>query len=261
MNALTPRSPGQAMQSAVAPAEPRMSRDLALDVDRMIDPDPAARALRQFDPHAFTPAQREEAAWAAEQYRKLMAPVTRSQLVGWLGAVNAACRNPQDAEDLQVRIQAIGQDCAHLPGACFTAESRRALYAETRFFPSAGDVLAVLEPLAKRMQAKVAALDKIAAPPLGPRTVAEDGRRVPPSAEVVAQVASQVRLMKEDLAARRQDLPGGHEGNPVTPRRLSPAQLADTLREQVGRGGPLAGAAALRLAVLERQMGAARGTA
>ena len=246
MNALTPHAEARTMQSVRPSGEPSLSRSLALDLERMTDPDPAARALRHFDPHAFTPAQRAEASWAAERYRELMAPVTRAQLVAWLGAVNAACRNPQDPEDFQVRISAIGQDCAHLPGACFMQESRRALYGETRFFPSAGDVLAVLEPLAKRLQGKLAALERIAAEPVGPG-VTHEGKRVAPSAEVVAEVGAKLSALRQELAAKREDLPAGSEGRAVTPRHLSPAALAEGYRAQVARGGPFAQAAQERL--------------
>ena len=262
MNALTPRAEAAVMQSVRPSAEPSLSRALALELERWTDPDPAARALRRFDPHAFTPAQRAEASWAAERYRDLITPVTRPQLVAWLGAINAACRNPQDPEDFEVRLRAIGQDCADLPGACFTAESRRALYGETRFFPSAGDVLAVLEPLAKRLRDRLSTLERIAAEPVGPG-IAQEGRRVAPSAEVVAEVGAKLSALREELAASRQDLPAGSEGRAVTSRHLSPAALAEGYRAQVARGGPMAGAAEARLRALERQhgMGAAGASA
>lgn len=258
MNALTPHAEARAMQSVRTSGEPNLSRSLALDLDRMTDPDPAARALRHFDPHSFSPAQRAEASWAAERYRELMAPVTRPQLVAWLGAVNAACRNPQDPEDFQVRISAIGQDCAHLPGACFTQESRRALYGETRFFPSAGDVLAVLEPVAKRLRDKLAALERIAAEPVGPG-ITHEGKRVAPSAEVVAQVGAKLSALRQELAGRREDLPAGSEGRAMTPLHLTPAALAESYRKQVAGGGPMAGAAAARLRALGKLHGAKAG--
>ena len=262
MNALTPSPQAQAAQGMTAvpvSVEPRMSRALAIDVERLTDPDPAARALRSFDRSSFTLAQREEAEWAAGQFRALLVPATRGQITTWLGDVNRACRNPQDRESFHIRLDIVVQDCGHLPGGCFSTEGRRALDSQTRFFPASADVLAALEPLAKRMQAKLTVLERIAAPPPEPRAMAQDGRRVPPSAEVVAHVAAQMRALREDLAAHRADLPAGHEGRPGTPIHLSPTHLMAELRGVVARGGPTAGAAALRLKVLERRMGATGG--
>jgi hypothetical protein len=261
MNAVTPYAPSAVAQSPVEVMAPRISRALALDLERMTDPDPSARALRSFDPGSVTPPQREEAEWAAEGFRALLGPVTRPQLVAWLGAINAGCRNPQDQEAFKVRLSAITQDCGHLPAGCFTAETRRALYAKTPFFPAAADVLAVLEPIAGSLRAKLAALERIASADASAKPeIAHDGRRVPPSAEVVAHVSAQMRLLRQDLAARRQDeLPAGSEGKPVTPLRLNPAQLAAALRQQIAEGKDGSGAAALRLRVLEERYGAVAG--
>jgi hypothetical protein len=258
MNAVTTRHAGAVSPTTLEPVEPRMSRALAVDVARLVDPDPAAQALRSFSPRSITPAQRQEAEWVAERYRKMLdAPVTRAQLVAWLGAVNAACRNPQNEADLRVRINAIGQDCAHLPGACFTVESRRALYAETRFFPSAGDVLAVVEPIAKGWRAKLAALERIANPGGGcSPALAHEPQQEQRTPEVVAHVAAQLQAFKADVAARRNDAPAGSEARPVTPRHLTPAQLAATLRQQIASGKDTFGVAAMRLRALEQRHGA-----
>ncbi|MFH5924569.1 hypothetical protein [Roseomonas xinghualingensis] len=254
MNAVTTRPSGAMTRAQAEPTEPRMSRDLSIEVARLTDMDPAARALRSFDPRSITPAQREEAAWLAGRYRELLQPVSRSQLVAWLGAVNAACRNPQDADDLMVRIQAIGQDCADLPGACFNPESRRALYAETRFFPSAGDVLAVLEPIAKTWKAKMQALEKIAAPPPPvPPALAHDSGPRERTPEELAHVSAALAGMKAEMAARREEALPASEARPVTPRHLNPAQLAAVLRQQIADGKDSFGLAAVRLAAIERR--------
>jgi len=260
MNAITPATQGAIGQSrAVAvPKPPALSRDVALDVARMTDPDPEARALRRFDASSFTPAQRSEAAWAAEQMRQVLdRTVTRAELTFWLGQVNQACRNPQDEGDFKARLGVIAQDCAHLPAACFSAEGRHALYLQTRFFPSSPDVLAALEPIAKGWREQAAALARIATPPDAPARL--EGRRVPPSLEEVAGVAATMTAWRQEVAARRDEPPAGAEARPQNPKHLSPAQLAMALRQQIAAGSFAAGAARARLASLEARHGAGIG--
>ena len=264
MNAVTPYTAGAVARSSAEPALPRMSRDLALDVARMTDPDPAARALRSFDPRHITPAQREEAEWTAEQYRAGMAPVTRPQLLAWLGGINAGCRNPQDQDAFAVRLSAIAQDCGHLPAICFTPESRRALYAETRFFPSAGDVLAVLEPIEALHRNQLAALERIAAAvavpgPTAPATPA------PRSAEEAAHVSAVLSSWRQEMADRREaqaeaevSISGGRVGRssldvlPPLKQRLADIErrIVET-RAMVRQGGPTASIAETRLRNME----------
>ncbi|MBP0492104.1 hypothetical protein [Roseomonas indoligenes] len=256
MNDLAPIQSG-ALSIATATTtelrEPLMSRDLALDVARLSDTDREARALRHFDPRSVSPAQREEAEWAAEQFRALLAPVTRAQLAAWLGSVNAGCRNPQDRDAFTVRLNAIAQDCGHLPAGCFTTESRRALYGETRFFPAAGDVLAVLEPIEQRLRGKIAALDRIAAPVA--LAAEQPAGRTPRSQGEIDAVAATLTQWRKDMAAQRQELEAGSEGRPVSPRYVAPALLAIEYRKTVAAGGPMAAAAALRLQALEKRNG------
>ncbi|MCR0981805.1 hypothetical protein [Roseomonas populi] len=253
MNALTPVQADARLVSSAELREPPMSRSLALDVARLTDPDREARALRHFDPRSVSTAQREEAEWAAEQFRALLAPVTRERLAMWLGGVNRGCRNPQDQDTFAMRFGAIAQDCGHLPAGCFTDESRRALYAETRFFPAAGDVLAVLEPIERSIRDRIAALERIAAPPL-PAEPAPSGRAPRPQGEVAA-VAATLTAWRANMAAQRQDLEAGSEGRPVSPRFVAPALLAVEYRKIVAQGGPMAPMAAMRLRVLEQKHG------
>jgi len=257
MNAITPAAQGAVGQSRAAtpPQPPSLSRDLALDVARMTDPDPEARALRRFDAASFTPAQRSEAAWAAQQMREVLGRlVTRAELTFWLGQVNQACRNPQDEGDFRARLGVIAQDCAHLPAACFSAEGRHALYLQTRFFPSAPDVLAALEPIAKVWREKAAALARIATPV---QAVAQEvPRRVPPSLAEVEHVTAAMTAFRQEMAERRQEAPAGAEARRQNPRHLTPVQLAMALRRQIAAGSPGASAALMRLTGLERQYGA-----
>lgn len=107
-------------------------------------------ALRHFPRPA--PTVRDAAQAVLPAYDDLLAPVTRRAFAAWLGTVNGGCRNPLGEEDLRAALDAIHADAAHLPTGAFTAETRRALFGETRFFPSTGDVLAVAEPLAHRLR-------------------------------------------------------------------------------------------------------------
>ena len=243
MSHLMRRDDAQALQ--VSPLDPPvMSRDLATEVARLADPDPEMRALRVFDPAAISDKQRDEAADALRRFKRLMVPVTRAELAAWLGAVNAACRNPLDEAPFRVRLNAIAQDCGHLPAGCWTAESRRTLYLETRFFPAAGDVLATLEPIARDLRGRYSALQRLAAPAPVAAEVAPPAEERPDPAALRAQVAA----LKRDIAAAKP--PSARA--PVKAAYLNHNQLVAMYRAQVEEGRDPHGLAAMRLAHLER---------
>lgn len=232
--------------------EPAMSRDLAREVDRLTEADQEARALAPFDSTYVTPPMRQEASRAADLLDSLLQPVTRGQFAAWLGTVNAACRNPQDEAAFKARMLAIGSDCGHLPGGCFTVEGRRALYAVTAFFPAAADVLAALEPIARRLRGKAAALRRIADPAPVAETVARARDEV--TDDMRAHASAQVAALKRDLAERANATGGRTEQN-VQPRHLTPAQLQLACQQRIALGGPGADGARVRLEHLRRQFG------
>ena len=163
---LTPASsrPGGAsalpLVPAVLPREPHLPDGVAATLDRILDPDRGRRALTFAHHRAMTTVEREAAAAGAARYDQLLAPVLPSTVAAWLAPVNAAVRNPQGADDFAVRCAGIAELVADLPGAAFTAETRRRLRAD--FFPSADDVRQAVAPEAARWRARRDALAAMA---------------------------------------------------------------------------------------------------
>lgn len=145
---------------AILPREPQLPAAVAAAVDRITDPDPERRALTAAGRRALSPPERDAALAGAARYDQLLAPVLPATVAAWLAPVNAAVRNPQGAEDFAMRCAGIAELVADLPGAAFTAETRRRLRAD--FFPSADDVRQAVAPEAVRWAARRDALRAMA---------------------------------------------------------------------------------------------------
>jgi hypothetical protein len=141
---------------AALPPDPRLPAHLAAALDREVETDPERRALVSAHAAPLASGDRKPVVDAIADLDRLLAPVAPGMFREWLTPVNLAVRNPQSFDDFAVRAAAMFEMLSDLPGAAFTAETRRALRVE--FFPSAEDIRRVIEPHAQRWQRQRAAL-------------------------------------------------------------------------------------------------------
>jgi hypothetical protein len=146
-------------------------------------------------PPMLAERERAEAQRAADAIAWQLRPVPSALFRAWLGPVNAAVRNPQSAEDFEVRCAGLHALLDDLPAGCFTAEARRALPA---FFPSAEDIRRAVEPGARRLRALADALAASLAPVPGP-TLPEPAAS--PSPEERAAMLAKARQVAAELRA------------------------------------------------------------
>lgn len=117
---------------------------------------------------------------------------------GWLKALNGAVRNPLSREDMAMRLPAIELACQGLLLAAWNRDTLRAAIERFQFWPSAGEICAVLgewareqKPVEERMGGASSigrAVERISGPKTAPKTEAEiayvEQRRAAISAEL-----------------------------------------------------------------------------
>lgn len=116
---------------------------------------------------------------------------------GWLKALNGAVRNPLSREDMAMRLPAIELACQGFPPAAWNRDTLRAAIERFQFWPSAGEICAVLgewtreqKPVEERMGGTSIgrAVERISGPKTAPKTEAEiayvEQRRAAISAEL-----------------------------------------------------------------------------
>jgi hypothetical protein len=229
---------------AIPPPEPALPHAVAHAVAAHLQPVVGAGQFGKDDPgHYVAPPAVTRAEWqaaqaAAEQFDRMLAPVTRDHLAEWLMPVNAASKNPQAPADFAMRVAGIAEMVGDLPAAAFTSETRRAL--KTGFFPSHEDVRAAVEPIAHAWRRKRAALRNL-------RVIGAPDRDDAPTAtaEQRAQSVARADAIVAELRAHARQTPASKPvARPLSPEALiaayeatgTPAALyrARTLRAQHG---------------------------
>lgn len=192
-------------------------------------------------------ADRDEAKRATAHMARQIAPVPHAVFRAWLGPVNAAVRNPQGAEDFEVRCAGLHALLDDLPVGCFTADARRALPA---FFPSAEDIRRAVEPGARQLRGLAAALDAALIPPQ-PQPAEDDSR--PPSPDEIAAMQAKAKQVAAELRGMAAEREMGDRA-PARAVPLSDGALLERYDALAAQGN---GAAKLRAAALRRQIGEA----
>lgn len=244
MNAIAPlsRSAGEVVVPE-RPAIPGISRALAARLADAMEPAypavPGQEAGLLKTPLALTLAMAAEAGSVADTVEAILARGVAPQMVrAWLLPINAVVRNPQGEDDFELKAATIAIACDGLPEACFTMETQRAGMKAWQFFPSAADVLGVLEPVAEGWRRKAAALRALRRAP-GPDAEQGGGLRHISEAERQS-VAQQLRGLAAEMRAAE---PARKVERPKA-SYLSSRQIAESLRGDVAKGHGLSGAAA-----------------
>lgn len=193
---------------------------------------------------ALRPDERAEVIRGIEYLERQTGPISLPQLAAWLAPVNAAVRNPQSRDDLQLRVTALHELLADLPAGCFTIQARRDLKPD--WFPSAGEIRAVVEPGARHLRASLAALRRLAEPPqAAPSSSTEPVARTP---EEIAAVQAKARALMAEMRARQEQ----ERRAPAKALPLSDGAMLAHYRRLAAEGNA---AAAVRVAQIEQRMG------
>jgi hypothetical protein len=237
------------MSDIVVRRMPQLSQPLSLAVADEQRRE-ASSAPGEFSPQALAPSLIAEADKAARQARASFAPPTGPFVLSWVAPIHAGFSNPPSARESAVWAAAVAKACARIPAQAFTEDALIDLARASKFWPSASEVLAVVQPEANRLYSKVLAMERIArrkppeAPPL-PKPVLSDAER---RAEA-ARCAEMVDRMKAAIAERE------HRMRPERADRAAPVSLGDLMRgyeRAIESGGPFAEAARMRLDKLQR---------
>jgi len=218
---------------------PALSQPLAMAVDAELrrpaaHPDAGPQPVQPIAPHLVAEAER-----MARAAQAAMIPASADDIAAWIGPLNAACRNPQSAADIAAWAMAVSFAADRIPRQAFGPDALRDLMAKSAFFPAAADVLAVVQPEANRLAAKLRALRAIASRP----TTAPP--RPEPDAKPFALTPEQQATLAAMKAPKRAAV--SCKASPI-----HPAHLLAAYREAAARNGPTAEAARCRIAKLER---------
>jgi hypothetical protein len=255
MNAMTIREDGQQAALASAPhSEPTVSRALRLSILRFQDRTDTDAAS------SITPAVQSEAEAAVARYERFLSPATDIQIATWLGEVNGGTRIPLEKSTLGTKVKILKGDLCHLPGACFSRETRLAVAQRVPYFPGLGDILAVCEPVAEEWRRKVAALRRIAGGgahrgsrrgPSAEMTIAEvptpEEQRLALERAEASKVAVAAKLKSFRAEMQRVDEAMMPRAQRVPSRRLTPQEEIATLERDIAEGKDRTGSLALLL--------------
>lgn len=237
------------MSDIVVRRMPQLSQPLSLAVAEEQRRE-ASSAPGEFSPQALAPSLIEEAGRAARQARASFAPPTGPFVLSWISSIHAGFSNPPSARESAVWAAAVAKACARIPAQAFTEDALIDLAAKSKFWPSASEVLAVVQPEANRLYSKVLAMERIArrkppeAPPMPRPVLSEADRRAE-----AARCAEMVDRMKAAIAERE------HRTRPERGDRAAPVSIGDLMRgyeRAIESGGPFAEAARARLDKLQR---------
>jgi len=115
-----------------------------------------------FGPQDLAPSLIAEADKAAKQARGALQPPTGAFVLSWIAPIHAGFSNPPTARESAVWATAVSKACARVPAQAFTEDALIDLAAKSKFWPSASEVLAVVQPEANRLYSKVLAMERIA---------------------------------------------------------------------------------------------------
>jgi len=163
--------------------------------------------------------------------------------------IHAGFSNPPSAREAAVWAAAVAKACARVPAQAFTEDALIDLARASKFWPSASEVLAVVQPEANRLYSKVLAMERIARrkPPEAPKRPSFIDLTPEQIAANNAKTREMVDQMKAAIAERE------HRMRPERGDRAAPVSLADLIRgyeRAIQSGGPFAEAARMRLAKL-----------
>ncbi len=238
------------MSDIVVRRMPQLSQPLSLAVadEQRRDPHPDAGPL---PPPALAPSLIEEAGRAAKAARAALSPATGPHVLSWIAPIHAGFSNPPSARESAVWATAVAKACARVPAQAFTEDALIDLARASKFWPSASEVLAVVQPEANRLYSKVLAMERIARrkPPEAPKKVAFTDLSPEQKAADDAKTREMVDRMKAAIAERE------HRARPERGDRAAPVSLAALMagyQRAVETGGPFAEAARMRLDKLQR---------
>jgi hypothetical protein len=202
-------------------------------------------------PPSTVPSLIEEAGRAARQARAALQPPTGAFVLSWVAPIHAGFSNPPTARESAVWAAAVAKACARIPAQAFTEDALIDLARASKFWPSASEVLAVVQPEANRLFSKVLAMERIARrkPPEAPKKVTFTDLSPEQKAIDDAKTREMIDQMRAAIAERE------HRMRPERGDRAAPVSLASLMagyQRAVEAGGPYAEAARARLEKLQR---------
>ena len=205
----------------------------------------------EYSPQALAPSLIEEAGRAAKQARGALQPPTGPFVLSWVAPIHAGFSNPPTARESAVWATAVSKACARIPAQAFTEDALIDLAAKSKFWPSASEVLAVVQPEANRLFSKVLAMERIARrkPPEAPQKPGFTDLTPEQIAANDAKTREMVDRMKAAIAERE------HRTRPERADRAAPVSLGDLMRgyqRVIDSGSTYAEAARVRLEKLKR---------
>jgi hypothetical protein len=173
-----------------------------------------------FPPPALAPSLIAEADKAAKQARGALQPPTGAFILSWVAPIHAGFSNPPSARESAVWATAVSKACARIPAQAFTEDALIDLARASKFWPSASEVLAVVQPEANRLFSKVLAMERIARrkPPEAPKKVSFTDLTPEEIAANDAKTREMIDRMKAALSEREQKMrpPRADRGAPVS---------------------------------------------
>ena len=141
-SAVAARGPAEMRQGV--PPEP-MLPEAAGDLAALVAG--ASRLRSDFVPDV-SQADRDFIAQAAREYREVLRkPADAAAVMRWLTPINCVLRNPQSPKAIEVFASALVMMFDDLPAAAFNLRTQQEAARKWQFFPSGGEVLALVEPL------------------------------------------------------------------------------------------------------------------
>jgi len=205
----------------------------------------------EYSPQALAPSLVAEAERAAKQARGALQPPTGAFVLSWIAPIHAGFSNPPSARESAVWATAVAKACARVPAQAFTEDALIDLAAKSKFWPSASEVLAVVQPEANRLFSKVLAMERIARrkPPEPPKKVSFTDLTPEQKAADDAKTREMVDRMKAAIAERE------HRMRPERADRAAPVSLGALMagyQRVIDSGSSYADAARVRLEKLKR---------
>jgi len=205
----------------------------------------------EYSPQALAPSLVAEADKAAKQARAALSPATGPFILSWVAPIHAGFSNPPSARESAVWATAVAKACARVPMQAFTEDALLDLARASKFWPSASEVLAVVQPEANRLFSKVLAMERIARrkPPEPPKKVSFTDLSPEQKAIDDAKTREMVDRMKAAIAERE------HRMRPERADRAAPVSLGALMagyQRVIDSGSSYAEAARVRLAKLQR---------
>ena len=236
------------MSDIVVRRMPQLSQPLSLAVAdeqrREADSMPGG-----FPPPALAPSLVAEAEKAARQARAALQPPTGAFVLSWIAPIHAGFSNPPSARESAVWATAVSKACARVPMQAFTEDALIDLAARSKFWPSASEVLAVVQPEANRLFSKILAMERIARrkPPEPPKKVSFTDLTPEQKAADDAKTQQMIDQMKAAIAERDRKF------RPERADRAAPVSLGALMagyQRVIDSGSSYAEAARVRLAKL-----------